>query len=188
MKMEQKNNIISYLKLYQDLYSNEIYINKTSVKQNNYYIFGLGNEKSNFIFLDYFDLSSIDDKKFSYKNSGTLLDKMLNAIDLKRENVYIITFFKYNNPLLLKEYPVNQNINYKDKIKQIKPKLIISLGKEAFLQLQTNFKNIDDEKILKYNSSDLMITLNPLELLKNNNLKKRAWSHLKLIRDQYINV
>ena len=28
MKMEQKNNIISYLKLYQDLYSDEFYFNK----------------------------------------------------------------------------------------------------------------------------------------------------------------
>ena len=99
MKMEQKNNIISYLKLYQDLYSDEFYINKINPKnhQENYHIFGSGSEESKFVFLDYFNLSNVKETKYNYKDSSVLLDKMLKAINLKREHVYIITFLKYDN-------------------------------------------------------------------------------------------
>ena len=101
--MEQKNNIISYLKLYQDLYSDEFYINKINLKnhQENYHIFGSGSEESKFVFLDYFDLSNIKETKYSYKDSSALLDKMLKAINLKRENVYIITFLKLKSKRFL---------------------------------------------------------------------------------------
>ncbi len=191
MKMEQKNNIISYLKLYQDLYSDEFYINKINPKKHeeNYHIFGLGSEESNFVFLDYFDLSNIKEIKYNYKDSSALLDKMLKAINLKREHVYIITFLKYDDlELFNQEYSNYKNIDYKVKIKSINPDLIISLGKQAYLKLLSSPIQNNNNLISKYYSSDLIVTLNPLELLKDNNLKRRAWSDFKLIRDKYINV
>ena len=191
MKMEQKNNIISYLKLYQDLYSDEFYVNKISPKnhEENYCIFGSGFEKSNFVFLDYFDLSNTKETKYNYKDSSALLDKMLKAINLKREDIYIITFLKYDNlKSLNQQYSNYKNIDYKLKIKNINPSLIILLGKQAYLKLLSSPIENNNNLISKYYSSDLIVTLNPLELLKDNSLKRKAWSDFKLIRDKYINV
>ena len=95
-------------------------------------------------------------------------------IKINRSSIGII-----NNIILL--------FNFFSKIKNINPDLIISLGKQAYLKL-LSYPIDNNNLISKYCSSDLILTLNPLELLKDNNLKKKAWSDFKLIRDKYINV
>ena len=121
--------------------------------------------------------------------SGKLLDKILKAIGLTRnQNVYLTYILKYktldNRDPLLSE--INEFLPFLiNQIEIIKPKIIVGLGKvvgKAFLntdsKLEDMRKNIHD-----FNSYPLKITYCPETLLRDPSLKKFAWEDFQFIRD-----
>ena len=121
--------------------------------------------------------------------SGKLLDKILKAIGLKRnQNVYLTYILKYktldNRDPLLSE--INEFLPFLiNQIEIIKPKIIVGLGKvvgKVFLnkdsKLEDMRKNIHD-----FNSYPLKITYCPETLLYDPSLKKFAWEDFQFIRD-----
>ena len=121
--------------------------------------------------------------------SGKLLDKILKAIGLTRnQNVYLTYILKYktldNRDPLLSE--INEFLPFLvNQIEIIKPKIIVGLGKvvgKAFLntdsKLEDMRKNIHD-----FNSYPLKITYCPETLLHDPSLKKFAWEDFQFIRD-----
>ena len=121
--------------------------------------------------------------------SGKLLDKILKAIGLKRnQNVYLTYILKYktldNREPLVSE--INEFLPFLiNQIEIIKPKIIVGLGKvvgKVFLntdsKLEDMRKNIHD-----FNTYPLKITYCPETLLHDPSLKKFAWEDFQFIRD-----
>ena len=121
--------------------------------------------------------------------SGKLLDKILKAIGLKRnQNVYLTYILKYktldNRDPLLSE--INEFLPFLiNQIEIIKPKIIVGLGKivgRAFLNTDSNLEDMRNN-IHDFNSYPLKITYCPETLLHNPSLKKYAWEDFQFIRD-----
>ena len=121
--------------------------------------------------------------------AGKLLDKILQAIGLRRnQNVYLTYILKYktldNRDPLLSE--INDFLPFLiNQIEIINPKIIVGLGKvvgKAFLntdsRLEDMRKNIHD-----FNSYPLKISFCLETLLHEPSLKKFAWDDFQFIRD-----
>lgn len=120
--------------------------------------------------------------------AGELLTKIIEAIGLRREDVYIANILKCRPPN--NRSPLPDEISscspfVLEQIKIIKPKIICALGKFAaqFLikssqpitLLRGKFYELDDIKV--------MPTFHPAYLLRNPNDKKLVWEDFKKIRD-----
>lgn len=119
--------------------------------------------------------------------SGQLLTKMLAAIDLARDDVYIANIVKCRPPN--NRDPQETEVRCCEKyleqqIDAIKPKLICALGRvSAHWLLQTkdslgSLRKSDNE----YRGIPVLVTYHPAALLRNPNFKKDAWEDLKKLR------
>ena len=121
--------------------------------------------------------------------SGKLLDKILKAIGLKRnQNVYLTYILKYktldNREPLVSE--INEFLPFLiNQIEIIKPKIIVGLGKvvgKAFLNTDSKLEDMRNN-IHDFNSYPLKITYCLETLLREPSLKKYAWEDFQFIRD-----
>tara|TARA_B110000008_G_scaffold81130_1_gene82829 strand:+ start:3517 stop:4200 length:684 start_codon:yes stop_codon:yes gene_type:complete len=154
-------------------------------------VFGSGTTKSKLMIIGGAPGEKEDQKgKPFVGDDGSLLDKMLNAIDIKRENIYLTYAVNYRPPhdrkpttSEIKKY----NIFLQKHISIINPKLIILMGSTA-MEAITGLKNkISDERgkwkeiIIKNKSYKIMITFDPSYLLRFPENKKYSWQDLKKI-------
>ena len=203
-----KKEIYNYLNQYKTLYNNDLILNNklnqnyNSIKKcikcslNNTktnFIFGAGNPSSDIVFIgDILDESENLTKVSSDNRIGKLLEKILLAINLKRDDVYIINILKYKpaeNANFIREEIAICDSCFKEKIKKINPKLIVALGKSSammFLHTKDSLINLRN-KIHKYEGTDLLVTYHPKDLLNNPACKKPTWKDFKFIRDNYLN-
>ena len=123
--------------------------------------------------------------------AGILLNKMLKAINLKRENVYITNVVNYRPPNNRKpEYvEITRYSNFLRKhISIIDPKILILMGSTAMESLFGSNIKITKERgswkdIIINNKTYLcMITFHPAYLLRQPENKKYSWTDLKEIR------
>ncbi len=122
---------------------------------------------------------------------GSLLKKMLNAIDVKIENVYSTYAINFRIPEDRK--PTSQEIKrysifLKEHISIINPKIIILFGSSAMESITGLNSKISNERgkwkeiILKNKTYPLMITFNPSYLIRFLENKKYSWVDLKKIK------
>ena len=122
---------------------------------------------------------------------GALLNKMLNAINLYRDKVYIAYTINFRPPNDRK--PTSNEIKrystfLKDHISIIDPKVIILMGATATQAVTNFYGKISDERgkwkeiILKNKTYPLMITFNPSYLIRFPENKKFSWEDLKKIK------
>ena len=122
---------------------------------------------------------------------GSLLRKMLAAISIKIEKVYLTYSINFRPPEDRK--PTTQEIKrysifLKEHISIINPKIVILMGSTA-MEAVTGLNNrISVERgkwneiILKNKTMPLMITFNPSYLIRFPENKKYSWEDLKKIR------
>ena len=122
---------------------------------------------------------------------GELLNKMLLAIDIKRQNIYSSYAINFRPPEDRK--PTSQEIKrysvfLKKHISIINPKIVILMGSTA-MEAVTGINNkISSERgkwkemILKNKTFPLMITFNPSYLIRFPENKKYSWIDLKEIK------
>ena len=127
--------------------------------------------------------------------AGQLLDKMLKAINLGREAVYITNVVNYRPPENRKptEKEVERYLPYlKKHIEIIKPRIILLLGSTAMNALIGNDVVISKmrgkwiEKKFGSCKTSVIITFHPAFLMRQPAQKKMAWIDLKMIRDKKI--
>ena len=211
-----KNDLYKYLNQYKDLYGKELIINSTgsilnnkndsnqfdyyisSIKDtaiylltelNNKFILANKNLNSKIIFIGE-GLNKTDDIQGLpfIGESGKLFDRMLKAIHLTRDNIYILNILEkktFKNMNFLSDEIKNCNKYLVNELKIIKPRLIVALGELAamtLLQTKENFNNLR-KKDYKYGNIDFLVTYHPAELLINSKLKKNAWQDFKKIRN-----
>ena len=118
--------------------------------------------------------------------AGKLLGKIIEAMGLKREDVYIANILKdrppeNRNP---QEDEIKACIPYlKEQIKIIQPKVICALGTFAaqrLLEEETTISKLRG-KFYVYEGIKFMPTYHPAYLLRNSKEKATVWSDMKLI-------
>ena len=122
---------------------------------------------------------------------GELLNKMLLAIDIKRQNIYSSYAINFRPPEDRK--PTSQEIKrhsvfLKKHISIINPKIVILMGSTAMEAATGINDKISSERgkwkevILKNKTFPLMITFNPSYLIRFPENKKYSWIDLKEIK------
>jgi len=124
-------------------------------------------------------------------DAGNLLNKMLSAINIKRENIYIANVVNYRPPNDRK--PLTAEINrysiyLREHISIINPKILILMGATAMEALVGDNVKISKERgkwkeiIIKDKTYLSIITFHPAYLLRQPEQKKYSWNDLKEIR------
>ena len=124
-------------------------------------------------------------------DAGQLLNKMLNAINIKRENIYITNVVNYRPPNNRKPEPTEIN-RYSEFLREhisiIDPKILILMGSTAMEALFGSKIKISKERgtwkelIINNKTFLTMITFHPAYLLRQADQKKYSWADLKEIR------
>ncbi len=126
-------------------------------------------------------------------DAGLLLNKMLEAIKIKRNNIYITNVVNYRPPNNRKPEPseINRYSNFlRQHISIIDPKILILMGSTAMESLFGSKIKITKERgvwkeLIIHNKTYLtIITFHPAYLLRQADQKKYSWADLKLIRKQ----
>lgn len=122
--------------------------------------------------------------------AGQLFDKMLKAIEFKREEVYIANIVKCrppNNRNPLAE-EVRNCIDYlRWQVKLVNPKIIVCLGAVSAQNIiNKDFKITKDRGIwVKKGNFYIMPTFHPAALLRDESKKRPAWEDFKNIKVKY---
>ena len=122
--------------------------------------------------------------------AGQLLTKILEAINFKREEVFICNILKSRPPSNRNPEPkeIEACIPYLHKqLELIKPKFILALGTFAAQSLLDSKEPLGKlrGKFHEYRGIQLMVTYHPAALLRNPNWKKPAWEDVQLLRKEY---
>ena len=124
-------------------------------------------------------------------DAGQLLNKMLKAIKINRENVYITNVVNYRPPNNRKPEPseINRYSEFlREHISIIDPKILILMGSTAMEALFGSKIKISKERgmwkeiIINNKTYLVMITFHPAYLLRQADQKKYSWADLKEIR------
>ena len=125
--------------------------------------------------------------------AGQLLDKMLHAINLSREKVYITNVVNYRPPENRRptEKEVERYLPYlKKHIEIVRPKIILLLGSTAMNAILNNADVISKMRgkwyEIEINKLNLysIVSFHPAYLLRQPDQKKFSWIDLKMIRDK----
>ena len=126
-------------------------------------------------------------------DAGMLLNKMLNAIKIKREKIYITNVVNYRPPENRRptEKEVERYLPYlKKHIEIIKPKIILLLGSTAMNAILKNADVISKMRgkwhEIEINNLKIysIISFHPAYLLRQPDQKKFSWIDLKMIREK----
>ena len=120
--------------------------------------------------------------------SGQLLDRMLNAIGIERDRVYITNIVKCRPPNNRDPRPEEANqcrAFLEAQIKLLNPKVILAVGRVSAHNLldtqQTVGKLIRNLHQLPGSDIPVKVTYHPAYLLRNPSAKSIAWQDLKLL-------
>ena len=129
--------------------------------------------------------------------SGLLLEKMLEAINIQKKDIFSSYAINFRPPEDRK--PTSQEIKrysvfLKELISIIDPKIIILFGSTAMESVTSSNERISNERgkwkeiILKNKTYPLMITFSPSYLLRFPENKKFSWEDLKRIRQKILDL
>jgi len=119
--------------------------------------------------------------------AGQLLTKIINAIDLSRDDVYIANVVKCRPPGNRDPEPVEVEecrLFLDRQVDAIRPKVICALGRVAaqnLLETEDGITRIRG-RIYSYRGAKLVPTFHPAYLLRNAEKKRECWEDMKLIR------
>ena len=128
---------------------------------------------------------------------GELLNKMLIAIKIEREKIYLTYSVNFRTPEDRK--PTSVEIKryskfLKEHISIINPKIIILLGSTAMEAITGSISKISEERgkwkeiIIKHKTFPLMVTFSPSYLIRFPENKKYSWEDLKKIKQKIQNL
>jgi len=120
--------------------------------------------------------------------AGQLLDKMIAAIQLRRDEVYICNVLKCRPPENRTPAPdeVEQCLPYlEQQLALVRPSLICALGLsavQALLKTKSSMASLRG-RTFEYRGIPLIPTYHPAALLRNPGLKREAWEDMQRVRD-----
>jgi DNA polymerase len=122
--------------------------------------------------------------------AGQLLNKILEAIGFRREDVYICNILKCRPPENRKPLPEEAALclpYLRAQVRLIKPKLILCLGLTAAENLLGTRESLSAlrGRVLSYEGTPVMVTYHPAALLRNPNWKRPAWEDVQKVRKHH---
>ncbi len=154
-------------------------------------VFGDGNPDADIMFIGEAPGADEDKQGLPFVGrAGKLLTKMIEAMKLRREDVYIGNILKCRPPQ--NRDPKTEEIEECEpilirQIEIIKPKIICALGRisgQTLLRSKSTLGALR-EIIHDYHGVKLIVTYHPAALLRNPHWKTPAWEDLKLLRREY---
>jgi len=152
-------------------------------------VFGVGDRQAQWMFVGEAPGADEDAQGEPFVGrAGQLLNAMLFALGLKREQVFIANVLKCRPPGNRDPQPdeVSQCEPYLiQQIELIRPKLIVALGRHAahsLLKSELPLARLRGQR-LAYHGIPLVVTYHPAYLLRNLPDKAKAWQDLCLARD-----
>lgn len=151
-------------------------------------VFGVGNPSADLMFVGEAPGSDEDEQGIPFVGrAGQLLTKIIEAIEMRREDVYIANVIKCRPPgnrnpepdeVLVCEPFLFQQIDL------IKPKVIVALGKfaaQSLLRTDTPITRLRG-RIHAFRGAQLVPTFHPAYLLRSPDKKRETWEDMKLVR------
>lgn len=151
-------------------------------------VFGVGNPNADLMFIGEGPGFEEDRQGIPFVGpAGQLLTKIINAIDLSRDDVYIANVVKCRPPGNRDPEPeeVAECRPFLDRqIDSIRPKVICALGRVSAQNLLKTEEGITRirGRIYSYRGAKLVPTFHPAYLLRNAEKKRECWEDMKLIR------
>ncbi len=152
------------------------------------FVFGTGNPSASLMFIGEAPGADEDLQGEPFVGrAGQLLNKILEAIHLRREEVFICNILKCRPPNNRTPLPeeVEQCLPYlRKQIALVHPKLIVCLGLTAAQNLLRTKESLTSlrGRVLEFEGTPLMVTYHPAALLRNPNWKRPAWEDFQAIQ------
>ena len=151
-------------------------------------VFGVGNPSADLMFVGEAPGADEDEQGIPFiGRAGQLLTKIIEAIDMKRDDVYIANIIKCRPPQNRNPEPDEvatcEPFLFRQ-IDAIKPKVIVALGKFAAQGLLRTLDPISKlrGRVFEYRGAKLIPTFHPAYLLRNPSSKREVWEDMKLVR------
>jgi DNA polymerase len=152
-------------------------------------VFGSGNPRAELMFVGEAPGADEDEQGLPFVGrAGQLLTKIIEAIDMRREDVYICNILKCRPPN--NRNPESDEIAACEpflmrQIAAVKPKVICALGTFGAQTLLRTKEPISRLRgyFIDYRGARLMATFHPAYLLRNPNEKRKVWEDIQKIRD-----
>lgn len=155
------------------------------------FVFGSGNPSAEVMFVGEAPGADEDMQGLPFVGrAGQLLTRMIEAIKLRREDVYIANILKCRPPGNRDPHPAEIEKCEPILIRQIeliRPKIICALGRisgKTLLRTEASLAALRG-KVHDYHGVKLVVTYHPAALLRNPNWKRPAWDDLKFLRREY---
>ena len=152
-------------------------------------VFGVGNPNADLMFVGEAPGADEDIQGEPFVGrAGQLLTKIIEAIGMKREDVYIANVIKCRPPGNRNPEPdeVEQCEQFMFRqVDTIKPKVIVALGKfaaQALLRTNDPITRLRGREY-KYRGAVLMPTYHPAYLLRTPSAKREVWEDMKRVRE-----
>lgn len=152
-------------------------------------VFGVGNPKAQLMFIGEAPGRDEDAQGEPFVGrAGQLLTKIIEAMGMKRPDVYISNIVKCRPPENRAPLPdeIATCIPFlHQQIESIQPKVIVCLGAVAYkalLQTEQNISRVRGQW-QEYQGIQVMPTYHPAYLLRNPDAKRFVWEDMKKVRD-----
>jgi DNA polymerase len=152
-------------------------------------VFGSGNPRAELMFVGEAPGADEDEQGLPFVGrAGQLLTRIIEAIDMKREEVYICNILKCRPPgnrnpesdeiAACQEYLFRQ-------IASVRPKVICALGSFGAQTLLRTSEAIGKlrGRLIDYAGVKVMATFHPAYLLRNPYEKRKVWEDMQIVRD-----
>lgn len=122
--------------------------------------------------------------------AGQLLNKILEAVQFKREEVFIANILKCRPPNNRKPLPEETELCEPylwKQIELIRPKFILCLGLTAAQTLLRTTESMGQlrQSTHMYRNTPVIVTYHPAALLRNPNWKRPTWEDVQRLRKMY---
>jgi DNA polymerase len=152
-------------------------------------VFGVGNPQADLMFVGEAPGADEDAQGIPFVGrAGQLLTKIIEAIGLSRDNVYIANVIKCRPPQ--NRNPEQDEVDTCEpflfqQIDVIKPKVVVALGTFAARALLRTLDPISRlrGRVYEYRGAKLIPTFHPAYLLRNPGSKREVWEDMKLVRE-----
>jgi DNA polymerase len=151
-------------------------------------VFGSGNPEAQLMFVGEAPGADEDEQGLPFVGrAGQLLTKIIEAIDLKREDVYIANVIKCRPPANRNPEPdeiATCEPFLFQQIDTIKPRVIVALGTHAahtLLKIDTPISSIRGKQH-DFRGAILIPTFHPAYLLRSPERKRDVWEDMKLVK------
>ncbi|MBF0225613.1 MAG: uracil-DNA glycosylase [Desulfobacterales bacterium] len=154
-------------------------------------ILGQGNSSAKIIFVGHFPSEEDDSIGYIFSGeTGELLTRIIKAVKLSREEVYLSNILKCRLPqesTITKEDAKKCLAFFKREVDVIKPDFICAMGgfaAQVLLDSNEPFQKFRGH-FYEYRGAKLFVTYHPYDILKDSSKKAETWADMQMFMREY---